>query len=173
MKACRSYTVRPRLPESLRPIKEIAMNLWWSYTPDARELLRRIDRDLWERTGNNPVRMIGMIDQKRWRELAADRSFRQHLDRVSADFDRSLSADSWFDATCPEHAEDTIAYFSFEYGLSEALPLYAGGLGVLAGDHLKSASDMGVPIVGVGLLYRVGYFRQYLNPDGWQQEEYS
>ncbi|MGM0491316.1 MAG: alpha-glucan family phosphorylase [Armatimonadota bacterium] len=173
MKAYRSYTVRPRLPESLRPLTDLAMNLWWSYTPDARELLRRIDRDLWEETGHNPVKMLGMIRQERWQKLLADASFRGHLDRVAADFERYLSGETWFTRNHPDRLEDTIAYFSLEYGISESLPIYAGGLGVLAGDHLKSASDMGVPLVGVGLLYQVGYFSQYLNPDGWQQEEYS
>ncbi|MFW6156393.1 MAG: alpha-glucan family phosphorylase [Armatimonadota bacterium] len=173
MKAYRSYTVRPRLPESLRPLTDLAMNLWWSYTPDARELLRRIDRDLWEKTGHNPVEMLGMIKQERWQKLLADASFRGHLDRVSADFERYRSDETWFTRNHADRVDDTIAYFSLEYGLSESLPIYAGGLGVLAGDHLKSASDMGVPIVGVGLLYQVGYFSQYLNPDGWQQEEYS
>ncbi len=173
MKAYRSYTVRPRLPERLTPLNRLAMNLWWSYTPDARELIRRVDRDLWEESGHNPVKMLGMIPQQRWQELAEDDSFLQHLDRVMHDLDRYLDDETWFSQNYPEAADDTIAYFSFEYGLSEALPLYAGGLGVLAGDHLKSARDMGVPIVGVGLLYQVGYFSQYLNPDGWQQEEYS
>lgn len=173
MKAYRSYTVRPRLPESLQPLSDLAMNLWWSYTPDARELLRRIDRDLWDESGHNPVKMMGQVSQERWQELAEDASFGQHLDRVMMDFERYLHGETWFSRNYPDEVDRTVAYFSFEYGLSEALPLYAGGLGVLAGDHLKSASDMGVPIVGVGLLYQVGYFSQYLNPDGWQQEEYS
>ncbi len=173
MKAYRSYSVSPRLPESLEPLRAIAMNLWWSYTPDARELLRRIDPDLWEQSGHNPVAMLGLVDQERWHALAEDDSFRQHLDRVLTDLQSHIDAETWFDDTYPDAADSTVAYFSFEYGLSEALPLYAGGLGVLAGDHLKSASDMGVPICGMGLLYQVGYFRQYLNPDGWQQEEYS
>ncbi|MFW5867377.1 MAG: alpha-glucan family phosphorylase [Armatimonadota bacterium] len=173
MKAYRSYTVQPRLPECLQPLRDVAMNLWWSYTPDAREVLRRVDRDLWDESGHNPIKMMGMISQERWQELAADDSFRQHLDRVRADFTRHLSEETWFGRNHARHREKTVAYFSFEYGLSEALPIYAGGLGVLAGDHLKSAGDMGVPVVGVGLLYQVGYFSQYLNPDGWQQEEYS
>ncbi|MGI5819464.1 MAG: alpha-glucan family phosphorylase, partial [Armatimonadota bacterium] len=173
MKAYRSYTVRPRLPEELQPLSRLAMNLWWSYTPDAREVLRRIDRDLWDRSGNNPVAMMGQVGQDRWRELAGDSSYRQHLERVMMDFERYQRGETWFSRNHPEVADRTVAYFSFEYGLSEALPLYAGGLGVLAGDHLKSASDMGVPVAAVGLLYQVGYFSQYLNPDGWQQEEYS
>ncbi len=173
MKAYQSYTVRPRLPESLSGLRTLANNLWWSYTPDGRELIRRVDRDLWEHSGHNPVAMFGMVSQQRWQELAEDESFRQHLDRVMANFRSHMEAETWFARTFPEAADRTIAYFSFEYGLSEALPLYAGGLGVLAGDYLKSASDMGVPVYGVGLLYQVGYFRQYLNPDGWQQEEYS
>ncbi len=172
LKAYRSYTVRPRLPENLAPLREIAMNLRWSYTPDARELIRRVDPQLWEESGQNPIAMFGMVEPARWQDLAENDRFLEHLDRVREGLDRHLRAETWFEENHPESG-GTVAYFSFEYGLSEALPLYAGGLGVLAGDHLKSASDMGVPICGVGLLYQVGYFRQYLNPDGWQQEEYG
>lgn len=172
MRSYRSYTVLPKLPETLQAVRDLAFNLWWAFTPSARELLRRVDRDLWEQTHNNPVAMLGLVSQERWQRLAEDESFLQHLKRVQEELQAYLSAETWFSRAHPEVRDQTIAYFSFEYGISECLPLYAGGLGVLAGDHLKSASDMGVPICGVGLLYQVGYFHQYLNPDGWQQEEY-
>ena len=173
MKAFRTYTVHPRLPESLSEIRTIAFNLWWAWTPEALELLRRVDREAWEASGHNPVAMLGLVSQERWLRLADDETFRQQLERVLASFREYLEAETWFDRTYPEAKGSVIAYFSFEYGVSEALPIYAGGLGVLAGDHLKSASDMGVPICGIGLLYQVGYFRQYLNADGWQQEAYA
>ncbi|MCD6362203.1 MAG: DUF3417 domain-containing protein, partial [Armatimonadetes bacterium] len=164
MKAYQTYTVLPRLPENLSGLKTVAYNLWWSFTPDARELLRRIDRDLWEQYNNNPIAVMGRVSQSRWQQLAEDESFLQHLERVLAAQRSYLEADTWFARNHPDAGDQTIAYFSFEYGISESLPIYAGGLGVLAGDHLKSASDMGLPICGVGLLYQVGYFRQYLNP---------
>jgi starch phosphorylase len=157
----------------LRDLRTIAYNLWWCWNPDAIELIRRIDRDKWEETGHNPVALLGATSQERWEQLAADESFCQHLKRVMAAFNDYLQAPTWFGRNFPEAQNKKIAYFSFEYGLSEGLPIYAGGLGVLAGDHLKSASDMGVPLVGIGLLYQVGYFRQYLNADGWQQEAYT
>ncbi len=174
MKAFRTYTVSPRLPESLADLRTIAYNLWWAWNPDAIELIRRIDRDLWDLSGHNPVAMLGMVSQERWQRLADDESFRQHLERVVGSFRAYMELETtWFRRTYPDATDSLIAYFSLEYGLSEALPIYAGGLGVLAGDHMKSASDMGVPICGIGLLYQVGYFRQYLNADGWQQEAYT
>ena len=173
MKAYRSYLVAPRLPESLQGLRTIAYNLWWSWNPDARELMRRIDLDLWERTSHNPVAMLGLVSQERWEQMADDEAFCQHLERALASLQSYLNAETWFDRMHPQYKGKIMAYFSLEYGLNEALAIYAGGLGVLAGDHLKSASDMGVPICGVGLLYQVGYFRQYLNADGWQQEAYT
>jgi starch phosphorylase len=173
MRAYRSYTVVPSLPESLQELRTIAYNLWWCWSPDAIELLRRVDREKWEECGHNPVALLGATSQERWEQLADDESFRQHLERVLGAFNDYLQAPTWFGRNLPQAKDRKIAYFSFEYGLSEGLPIYAGGLGVLAGDHLKSASDMGVPLVGIGLLYQVGYFRQYLNADGWQQEAYT
>ncbi len=173
MKAFQTYKVVPRLPEGLGELRAIAHNMWWSWTPDALEMLRRVDLDLWEQCKHNPVAMFGQVSQERWEELDDDESFRQHLERVAVSFREYLEAETWYDRTYPAARERVIAYFSLEYGIHEALPLYAGGLGVLAGDHLKSASDMGLPLYGLGLLYQVGYFRQYLNPDGWQQEEYA
>jgi len=173
VKAFRTYTVAPKLPEGLEGLRQIAYNLWWCWNPDAIELLRRIDRDLWEQHYHNPIAVFGAVPQERWQQLAEDESFRQHLERVLAALNDYMGSETWFSRNYPHAKNGTIAYFSFEYGLSEAIKIYAGGLGVLAGDHLKAASDMGVPICGIGLLYQVGYFTQYLNADGWQQESYA
>ncbi len=172
MKAYRTYAIYPRLPENLEPLREIAYNLCWAWNPDAIELLRRLDRTLWETTRHNPVAMLGMLSQERLEELARDESFLEHLDRVHKTVQRYLEDETWWARRFPQAKDQAIAYFGLEFGLSECLPIYSGGMGVLAGDHFKSASDLGVPVYGVGLLYQEGYFRQYLSADGWQQEDY-
>jgi starch phosphorylase len=136
-------------------------------------LLRRAEPDLWEEKVHNPVAVLGCLNAERVAELMRDTAFLAHLDRVRGDLDRYLNLPTWFDTEHEDLRDRTIAYFSFEFGLHECLPFYSGGLGVLAGDHLKSAADLGLPLVGVGLAYQYGYFRQYLNHDGWQQEEYA
>lgn len=167
----RTYTVIPRLPEPLKRLEDLAFNLWWTWEPDARELFLRLDRKLWRTCGQNPVALLAELSQKRLDACASDESYLAHLRRIAGKFDYYLSTRSWF--TDKRGAlENPIAYFSMEFGLDSSIPIYSGGLGVLAGDHLKAASDLGVPLVGVGLLYRQGYFRQYLNSDGWQQEFY-
>ena len=164
----------PSLPEPLEHLREIAYNLRWAWDHDSIELFRRLDSDLWETTGHNPVRLLGSIDQARLVAAAADDSFLAHLERVWRDFEACLKGQgSWFRRNHPSSENLLVAYFSAEFGLTECLSIFAGGLGVLAGDHLKSASDLGVPLVGVGLLYQQGYFRQYLNQAGWQQEAYE
>jgi starch phosphorylase len=169
----RTFTVLPSLPERLQPLHTLAYNLWWCWNPDAVALFRRIDPDLFEALDNSPVRLLGAIPQDRFEELAGDDGFLAHLDRVSEGLQRYLAAPTWFGEAFGRPAEGVrIAYFSAEFGIHESIPVYSGGLGVLAGDHLKSASDLGVPLSGVSLMYREGYFRQYLNPDGWQQERY-
>jgi starch phosphorylase len=169
----RTFTVLPSLPDRLQPLFKLAYNLWWCWNPDAVALFRRIDPDLFESLDNSPVRLLGAIAQERLQELAVDDGFLAHLDRVFESLNRYLNGRSWFRETHGAEAEGvTIAYFSAEFGIHESIPVYSGGLGVLAGDHLKSASDLGLPLVGVGLMYREGYFRQYLNADGWQQERY-
>jgi starch phosphorylase len=169
----RTFTVLPSLPDRLQPLFKLAYNLWWCWNPDAVALFRRIDPDLFDSLDNSPVRLLGAIAQERLQELAADDGFLAHLDRVEENLNRYLNGRSWFRDTLGAEADGvTIAYFSAEFGIHESIPVYSGGLGVLAGDHLKSASDLGVPLVGVGLMYREGYFRQYLNADGWQQERY-
>jgi starch phosphorylase len=171
MRTIRKFTVIPSLPGKLEPLRKLAYNLWWCWSHDAISLFQRLDRDLWETTGHNPVRVLGSIRQERLDEVAEDEGFLSHMDRVFGQFEDYLKSKGWFEKT---HPGDTtrIAYFSAEYGLSESIPIYSGGLGILAGDHIKSSSDLGLPLVAVGLLYRVGYFRQYLNADGWQQELY-
>jgi starch phosphorylase len=172
MRPSHTFRVIPSLPAKLERLRHLAHNLWWSWNHEAIELFRRLDRDLWESTGHNPVLMLGTIRQERLEQVAEDDGFMAHCQRVCREFDRYLeSTGTWYQRTYGQ-ARDRIAYFSAEFGLTESLGIYAGGLGILAGDHLKSASDLGLPLIGVGLLYQQGYFRQYLNPDGWQQELY-
>jgi glycogen phosphorylase len=171
MRTVRKFTVIPSLPEKLEPLRRLAYNLWWCWSHDAVSLFQRMDRDLWETTGHNPVRVLGAVKQERLNELIDDEGFLSHMQRVTQQFEQYLKSTGWFDKTHPDD-KTRIAYFTAEYGLTESVPIYSGGLGILAGDHLKSSSDLGLPLVGVGLLYRVGYFRQYLNVDGWQQELY-
>ncbi len=170
MKAIQTFTVTPSLPEPLAPLRELAYNLRWAWNHDAIELFRRLDDDLWEAT-HNPVIMLGTIDQARLEKAAEDPGFLAHLERVVRDLDAYVTGEStWFNRIHGSTDGHLVAYFSAEFGLIECLSIFAGGLGVLAGDHLKSASDLGVPLVGIGLLYQQGYFKQYLNEAGWQQE---
>jgi starch phosphorylase len=156
-------------------MRGLARNLWWAWNEEATELFRRLDGDLWESTGHNPVLLLGRIDQAQLEAAAQDAGFVAHLERVAQDFKEYLANPAtWFAQTFQDRAATgaRIAYFSAEFGLTECLSIFAGGLGLLAGDHLKSASDLGLPLVGVGLLYQEGYFRQHLNESGWQQEAY-
>ena len=168
-----SFAVLPALPDSLKPLEVIAQNLFWSWNADSVELFKRIDSNLWTACGHNPVKLLGSLSQARLEELAENESFLSELQRVAEKLKSYLDGQTWFEKVCSKCTEPIIAYFSAEFGIHECLPIYSGGLGVLAGDHLKSASDLGVPLVGVGLLYQKGYFRQYLNIDGWQQELYA
>lgn len=174
MKPVRVFHVIPSLPEPLEPLREIAYNLRWAWDHDSIELFRRLDSDLWESSSHNPVCMLGKIDQMRLVAAAADDSFLAHLERVSSALQAHVQGpSSWFRRAHPSGGGLLVAYFSAEFGLTECLSIFAGGLGVLAGDHVKSAGDLGVPLVGVGLLYQQGYFRQYLSQAGWQQEAYE
>ncbi len=166
------YNVVPALPEKLLPLKELAFNLWWGWNADAFNVFRHINPDLWTQTAHNPLKFLSQVSQERLQELAQDEGFIFHLARVMDTFYSYMSRKTWFQGRGCDPRQCLVAYFSAEFGVNECLPLYAGGLGVLAGDHLKSASDLGVPVVGVTLAYRQGYFRQYLNQDGWQQERY-
>jgi len=168
----RTFTVLPRLPERLLPLHQLAYNLWWCWHADAVALFRRIDPDRFESIDHSPIRLLSSTSQQRFEELATDEGFLAHMDRVWETFQAYITARTWFSEQHGELDDVRIAYFSAEFGLHESVPVYSGGLGVLAGDHLKSASDLGIPLVGVSLMYREGYFRQYLNVDGWQQERY-
>ncbi|RPI29243.1 MAG: glycosyltransferase family 1 protein [Acidobacteria bacterium] len=173
MKPISTYNVVPRLPLPLQRLRELAYNLRWAWDHEAIELFRRLDSDLWEKTNHNPILMLSTVDQAQLEAAAVDEAFLAHLDNVHRTFAVHLEAkSSWFKRSHPT-ATPLIAYFSAEFGITESLSIFAGGLGVLAGDHLKSASDLGIPLVGVGLLYQQGYFRQYLNQAGWQQEAYE
>jgi glycogen phosphorylase len=166
------FTVVPSLPKELAALQRIAYNLWWCWEPDAIELFKRVDPELWEETRHNPVEILGILQQATLDGLKADEGFMSHLAEVDEKLKEYLSAKTWYGKAHKGKTPLRVAYFSMEFGLHESLPVYSGGLGVLAGDHLKSASDLGIPLAGVGLLYRQGYFRQYLNIEGWQQEYY-
>lgn len=171
MKAVRTFTVVPSLPAALERLRDVAYNLRWSWDHDAIALFRRLDSELWESTAHNPVAMLGSIQQERLEAAAADVSFVEQLERVWNDLERYTSTDdTWFNSIQTGDERPQIAYFSAEFGVTECLAIFAGGLGVLAGDHLKSASDLGVPLAGMGLLYQRGYFRQALDASGRQQE---
>ncbi|TVQ22973.1 MAG: glycosyltransferase family 1 protein [Spirochaetaceae bacterium] len=163
-----TFSVEPNIPQPLQPLKELANNLWLSWNYDAVMLFMRLDYDLWMESHQNPAQLLGMVSQERYEELSGDDSFLAALNRVYERFQAYLAGDTWY----TDGAEDVVAYFSMEYGLDVSLPIYSGGLGVLSGDHMKTSSDLGLPLIGVGLLYRQGYFQQYLNADGYQQESY-
>ena len=171
VRAIRRFTVRPVLPAPLAPLGRLAGNLRWSWHPETQQLFAAVDPQIWEGCGHDPVRLLGEVSTQRLQELAADEGFLDRLGAVADDLDRYLTADRWYQGLEGERPR-CIAYFSPEFGITAVLPQYSGGLGILAGDHLKTASDLGVPIVGVGLLYRHGYFRQSLSRDGWQVERY-
>lgn len=171
MRPLKTFTVRPAIPTALARLEELAYKLWWSWNQDAIELFARADRDLWAFSGNNPVRLLAGLPQSRLAELADDEGYRSHLARVVARLDEYMGGSgTWFSRQGTSGL--SVGYFSLEFGLHECLPLYSGGMGLLAGDHIKSASDLGVPFAGVTLAYQEGYFRQYLNADGWQLERY-
>src|SRR5271157_2066482 len=172
MRPVHTFSVVPSLPPAIEGLRTVAYNLCWCWSHETVELFRRLGEDLWEKTGHNPVLLLGTIEQAKLDEAANDDAFLAHLRRVESNLETYLAGDStWFRRTWAK-ANDVpfIAYFSAEFGLTECLSIFAGGLGILSGDHLKSASDLGVPLVGVGLLYQKGYFRQYMSQSGWQQE---
>lgn len=171
MRAIRRFTVRTVLPAPLAPLEELATNLRWSWHPETRDLFAAIDAGLWAASGEDPVRMLGEVTAERLAELAGDEGFVGWVGRCRDDLHAYLSSDRWYQ-TLGLDAPAGIAYFSPEFGITGALPQYSGGLGILAGDHLKTASDLGVRIIGIGLFYRAGYFRQSLSRDGWQLEHY-
>jgi len=171
MRALRSFTVRPHLPDALQPLEALAMNLRWAWDDRTRDLFRWVDPDAWDATRHDPVSLLGTVRPERLDALAEDPAFLRFQGEVHDELQRYLEAPRWFQTRAASPLRQ-VAYFSPEFGIAEALPQYSGGLGILAGDHLKSASDLGVPLVGVGLFYRHGYFRQSLSADGWQQERF-
>ncbi|HHP7233431.1 MAG TPA: alpha-glucan family phosphorylase [Desulfobacterales bacterium] len=171
MNRLQTFQVFPKIPEPLFFLETLARNLWWSWNLDAIELFRRIDPRLWQESGHNPILFSTLISQERLKNLSKDESFLAHMRRVQHKFESQILATEESSASGLS-GNEVVAYFSMEFGIHESLPLFAGGLGVLSGDHLKAASDLALPLVGVGLLYRRGYFHQYLDPSGWQQEEY-
>lgn len=183
MKALRSFTVRPSLPTELATLETLAMNLRWAWDAETRDLFRWVDPEQWDATIHDPVRLLGLVPRSRLDALAQDPGFLRFLDEVHTELQNYLARPRWFQVRDQSGDGDnhgkgnksplrSVAYFSPEFGIAEALPQYSGGLGVLAGDHLKAASDLGLPLVGVGLMYRHGYFRQGLSADGWQEERY-
>jgi glycogen phosphorylase len=167
-----SFQVSPTLPARLEALNTLSLNLRWTWDHPTRDVFESLDPDLWEATNHNPRLVLGRISQRRLAELASDEPFLAELDQATASLAEYLSGTGWFRRAHPDATGVVFSYFSAEFGLTECMPNYAGGLGILAGDHLKSASDAGLPLVGVGLLYQHGYFQQYLNADGWQQEIY-
>src|SRR5512135_3461267 len=171
VRALRRFTVRAQLPGALAPLGDLVLNLRWSWHPPTRDLFADVDPEVWRNSGGDPVKLLGEVSRERLDELAADQGFLHRLTEAAQDLHEYLTADRWYQSLEGDRPS-AIAYFSPEFGVTEVLPQYSGGLGILAGDHLKAASDLGVPILGVGLLYRRGYFKQSLSPDGWQQERY-
>jgi starch phosphorylase len=171
MKALRSFTVRPSLPTELVALEELAMNLRWSWDAETRDVFKWVDPDAWDASVHDPVGVLGVVPRERLDALVHDAGFMRFLAEVREEHQRYLDGDRWFQRKGATPLR-SVAYFSPEFGIAEALPQYSGGLGVLAGDHLKACSDLGVPLVGIGLFYRHGYFRQSLSADGWQQERY-
>ncbi len=167
-----TFTALPTTPPKLQPLLEIASNMWFSWNWDARQLFLKIDPDIWEAAHKNPLRVLCDVSQARLEELANNEDYVTEVRAVYTSFKKYMSGKTWFDEHYGHREKPIIAYFSAEFGIHESLPIYSGGLGVLAGDHLKSASDLGVPLVALGFLYREGYFRQGLNAEGMQQEFY-
>ncbi|HTY21991.1 MAG TPA: alpha-glucan family phosphorylase [Desulfomonilaceae bacterium] len=168
----RRLIVKPDLPEELQGLRNIAMNLWFSWNPEVNRLFQGLDPDLWEECGHNPVLLLANLTDTRKAEIVQDYGLKDRIQQVERSFEDYIGGSGSYSFNLERPIDYRIAYFSMEFGLSECLPVYSGGLGLLAGDHLKSASNLFFPLIGMGLLYQKGYFKQYLNIDGWQQESY-
>ena len=167
-------TVNPQLPKRVGELLDIANNLWWSWNSEFLRLFKEIDSDLWETVGKNPVKFLKLVSQDKLEDIAKDEEFLAKYDEVVNNFNSYMQTkETWFSKNYPNNANDLIAYFSAEYGIDEIIPIYSGGLGILSGDHLKSASDLGLPFVAVGLLYKNGYFNQKIDGYGTQKTEYT
>ncbi|MFN5867692.1 MAG: alpha-glucan family phosphorylase, partial [Candidatus Kapaibacterium sp.] len=171
MKPLLTYTVAPRLPERIARLKELSMNFWWTWNAKAKSLFESIHPELWQQTHHNPVMLLKSVPQTDLMQLAADPGFCERLDAVLSAFDSYMRRPHAHSSASALNG--TVAYFCAEFGITECFQNYSGGLGVLAGDHLKTASDRMLPLVGVGLLYQQGYFHQYLSENGWQSEKYA
>ena len=177
MKALRRFTVRAHLPQRLSALGRLSTNLRWSWDTATQDLFESIDPEQWARTGRDPMALLGEVSRSRLEELAGEQAFLDRLDRLSADLHEYLTKPLWYQQMAADAGPESplpqgIGYFSMEFGVAEVLPIYSGGLGILAGDHLKAASDLGLPLIGVGLNYRSGYFEQSLTAEGWQHENY-
>ena len=167
-------TLEEKMPAKLARLPELANNLWWSWNEEARDLFRRIDYALWRASNHNPVRMLKELTPEQLERAAADPIINRQYNKVLMIFDEAMQTrKTWFELTYPDQADRCIAYFSFEFGIHNSLPIYSGGLGILAGDHTKEASDLGVPLIGIGFMYPQGYFRQRLPSHGWQEAVYQ
>lgn len=167
-------TVNPQLPKRINKLSVISNNLWWSWNTEFLRLFKKIDFDLWETVEKNPVKFLKLVSQERLEMASKDSEFLKEYDKNVENFENYInSKNTWFSEKYPNNKNDLIAYFSAEYGLDETIPIYSGGLGILSGDHLKSASDLGIPLVAVGLLYKSGYFNQKIDGNGIQQSEYN
>lgn len=171
MKPVTTFVVSPTMPPALAPLKELAYNYWWCWHEDAIDLFRRIDPVLWEEVHHNPVALISGVPNEKLQQLADRTEYLNQLQDVYARFRQYMEERGWYASVDPKPSS-YVAYFCAEFGIHESFSCYSGGLGVLAGDHLKSASDLGIPLVAIGLLYQQGYFRQYLTQNGWQNEQY-
>ena len=166
-------TVMPQLPERIRGLSTIANNLWWSWNTEFLKLFKTIDIDLWERVEKNPIKFLNLVSQDKLDSIIENKEFLKQYDEIYTNFKNYMeSRNTWFTKKYPNNQKDLIAYFSAEYGLDETIPIYSGGLGILSGDHLKSASDLGLPFVAVGMLYKEGYFIQKLSKYGEQENNY-
>jgi starch phosphorylase len=175
MNIIRKVSVLPHLPERIARLRDLAYNLWWSWEPDAQKLYADIDLGLWNATNHNPVKFLQRVHQSSLNRVAADSGYLAAYDKVMQSFDAYMSPDAitWFKSEHADWRNRVIAYFSAEFGLHEALPIYSGGLGVLSGDHCKAASDLDLPFIGIGFLYPQGYFTQHLDHEGRQHAEYE
>jgi starch phosphorylase len=172
MKPIYSFVVTATLPPKLELLKELAYNYYWCWHSDARELFIRLDRKIWEEVGHNPVQLLNKIPYEKLLKISEQDDYTNYLEYIYEKYTKYMKDNTWFSHTF-QNENGIIAYFSPEYGINESFPNYSGGLGVLSGDHMKSASDLGLPLVGIGLLYQQGYFRQFLSNNGWQNEVYN
>src|SRR5213595_604357 len=165
-----SYNIVPTLPAALEPLREVSFNVWWTWEPSARRLFRHLDPELWNRTNHNPIRMLQLSRQARLEELATDKTFLRELKQVYDAFQKYLTRkDTYGKSGAGAAMQKPVAYFSAEFGFHESIPNYSGGLGILSGDHCKSASDLDLPFLAMTLLYKQGYFRQQITKEGWQE----